>query len=173
MTPIDMLLARNQRFADTHHTPLPLMPTLPTIVISCLDARADPAHILGLQAGESVVLRNAGGRITPAIEAELALLLAMVRRGAPDLKPAICLIHHADCGLERLAATHVSHAVAQSAGLPPESVARIAIHDHNSSLREDTTRLRASSHIPNGLRILGLLLDHTSGRLETVVDEVL
>ena len=71
----DQLLQRNEAYAQ-HHEPLAPLPTLNTIVISCVDARIDPAHILGLAPGEAVVLRNAGGRVTDAVLQDIALLIA-------------------------------------------------------------------------------------------------
>jgi carbonic anhydrase len=67
MATFDTLIGRNQDFA-AHHFPknLPLMPTLRTMIIGCVDQRVDPAHLLGLQPGEAIVIRNVGGHITPA-----------------------------------------------------------------------------------------------------------
>ena len=41
---------------------LPILPRRPTIVLTCLDSRVDPAHFLGLELGDALVLRNTGGR---------------------------------------------------------------------------------------------------------------
>src|SRR5579859_3698688 len=67
MTTLDTLIERNQDFASHHvQKDLPLMPTLRTMIIGCVDPRVDPALLLGLKLGEAVVIRNVGGRITPA-----------------------------------------------------------------------------------------------------------
>src|SRR5258708_40370296 len=67
MTAIDTLLQRNAVFAEQRFTPnLPLATTLGITVIGCVDPRVDPAHVLGLELGEAAVLRNIGGRGTPA-----------------------------------------------------------------------------------------------------------
>jgi carbonic anhydrase len=65
MTTFDTLLERNQEFA-AHQFPkdVPLMPR--AIIIGCVDPRVDPAHVFGLGPGEAIVIRNVGGRITPA-----------------------------------------------------------------------------------------------------------
>jgi carbonic anhydrase len=65
MTTFDTLLERNQEFA-AHQFPkdVPLMPR--AMIIGCVDQRVDPALLLGLGLGEAIVIRNVGGRITPA-----------------------------------------------------------------------------------------------------------
>src|SRR5579871_5848623 len=80
MTTLDTLTERNHDFAAHQFAAgLPLMPTLRTLIISCADPRVDPAHVLGLELGEALVLRNAGGRVTPATLQMIALLGAIAR----------------------------------------------------------------------------------------------
>ncbi len=81
MTHLDQFLQRNKNFAaqqsaaGTLAVSLPdAMPNVRGIIIGCADMRVDPAHVLGLQLGEAVVLRNIGGRFTPGLLEELALL---------------------------------------------------------------------------------------------------
>ena len=81
MSTLDSMLERNKDFATRQSTPGTLMPSLPqalpnvrAIVIGCADMRVDPAHIFGIKPGEAVVLRNIGGRITPALLEQLGLL---------------------------------------------------------------------------------------------------
>jgi len=60
---IDELLERNRRFAETAGgVDLPAPPALRVAVLTCMDARLDPARALGLEPGEAHVIRNAGGR---------------------------------------------------------------------------------------------------------------
>lgn len=167
MTDLDTLLDRNADYARSHE-PLGLMPRMTTLVISCLDARVDPAHILGLRPGDSLVLRNAGGRVTGAVEQEIALLAAMVKKVAPDARLALVLIHHTDCGMEKLARPEAAAGVAAAAGLEPERVAALAIHDHGDSLREDVARLKASALVPAGLSVTALRWDHRTGAADLV-----
>src|SRR5260370_33647037 len=66
MSTLETLIERNHDFAEQQFTSgLPIMPTLGTMVISCVDPRVDPAHLLGLEPGEPLVLRNIGGRRPP------------------------------------------------------------------------------------------------------------
>ncbi len=80
MSTIDDLEERNAVFAREAFSPKDsLMPTLRTIVISCVDPRVDPAHVLGLGDGEALVIRNVGGRVSPAAIETLAMLGAVAR----------------------------------------------------------------------------------------------
>jgi len=50
------------------------LPNVRANIIGCADMRVDPAHVLGIEPGEAVVMRNIGGRITPELLEQLALL---------------------------------------------------------------------------------------------------
>ncbi len=64
MSDLPQLLEGNRRFA-AHFADgeLPIRPRLSTVVLTCLDARVDPAHLFDLQLGDALVIRNGGGRI--------------------------------------------------------------------------------------------------------------
>ena len=69
------LLDRNRSFAEQFKAgDLPIRPRMSTIILTCVDSRVDPAHIFGLGLGDAVVMRNAGGRITPDMIRDLTIL---------------------------------------------------------------------------------------------------
>jgi carbonic anhydrase len=75
MITLDTLKKRNHDFAMRQFTAsMSLFPAAKPIIISCVDPRADPAHILGLEFGDALVIRNIGGRITPATLQTIAML---------------------------------------------------------------------------------------------------
>ena len=72
MTKMTSLIERNEQFAATY-TPGPLgPPAAQMVVVTCLDHRVDPTILLGLQLGDAVVIRNTGGRVTPAVIDDIA-----------------------------------------------------------------------------------------------------
>jgi carbonic anhydrase len=94
MNNLDSMLEHNKHFAAQQSAAGTLMPSLPTampnvkaIIIGCADMRVDPAHVLGIEPGEAVVIRNIGGRITPTLLEQLGLLgrigEVVKRRGFP------------------------------------------------------------------------------------------
>ncbi len=63
------LIDRNRSFAEQFEAgDLTIRPSLSTIILTCVDARVDPAHFFGLGLGDAVVVRNTGGRINPAVK---------------------------------------------------------------------------------------------------------
>jgi carbonic anhydrase len=83
----DALVRRNTAFAAGGAfagLPFPGRHTLQ--VLGCVDSRVDPAHVLGLDLGEAVVMRNIGGRVTPAVLRSWGLL-AKLRQSGPDDAP--------------------------------------------------------------------------------------
>ena len=169
-TTVDELIRRNGEFAEAHDvTGLSVLPTGRTMILGCVDPRVDPATVLGLELGEAVVIRNIGGRITPAAQRTLALLGAIARSGGTRPGPGwnLVLIHHTDCGIVRL----LDHpdALAAELGAGPDTLDRDSIADPRASLTVDIATLRANPLLPPGLIVSGLLYDTESGRLETVV----
>ncbi|HEY2443704.1 MAG TPA: carbonic anhydrase, partial [Streptosporangiaceae bacterium] len=108
MTRLTPLLLRNERFARAY-TPVPLgLPTAQAIIVSCLDHRVDPAIFLGLELGEAPVIRNAGGRVTPAVIDDIAFLAFLAgqlsgSQGTADTLFEVAVVHHTQCGTGLLA----------------------------------------------------------------------
>jgi carbonic anhydrase len=99
----DDLVRRNAVFAATGAfagLPFPTSDTLQ--VLGCVDSRVDPSDVLGLELGEGVVMRNIGGRITPATLRSWALL-GRLSQGQPPRSGHLVILHHTDCGITRLA----------------------------------------------------------------------
>ncbi len=176
MSDVSTLLERNRRFAaDFSEGDLAIRPRLSTIVLTCLDARVDPAHFLGLELGDGLVLRNAGGRITPAVLRDLAVLGFLASRltgnAAPQLELAI--IHHTDCGMSRLADPAAQQEFADRLGIEPAEVASMAIADPAESVRADIETLRRMPGAPGSLVVSGHVYDVATGSLGEVVEPAL
>ena len=172
MTTASTLLERNER-SLANHQPRPMNVALNTMVVSCLDPRSDPAHVLGLEPGDALVLRNAGGRVTPDVEVHIAMLATMAKSmGMPLFE--LVIVHHSDCGMERLADDVVRSKVTAAAGLASGALDVFPIHDHDHerSLREDFDCLSKSSIVPSGLLVTAMVLDHESGSVEVAFSEV-
>src|SRR5260370_18410020 len=96
----DDLVRRNAAFAATGAfagLPFPASDTLQ--VLGCVDSRVDPGDVLGLELGEGVVMRNIGGRVTPAALRSWALL-GRLGQGRPPSGPLV-ILHPPDCGTTR------------------------------------------------------------------------
>src|SRR5258708_25895624 len=75
MANIDPLLERNKHFATTAaREGVSIVAKYPVYVITCLDPRTDPSAFLELQLGDAMVIRNAGGRVSPDVLKDLAYI---------------------------------------------------------------------------------------------------
>src|SRR5436309_7592487 len=123
MTVIDTLAQRNAAFARSRFSAdLKIIPSMKTMIIGCADPRVDPADIFGLAPGEAVVLRNIGGRITPATLQTMALLREVAKASGGDIGPGwnLIVLHHTDCGITRL--VHSPDLLARSTSASPRQI---------------------------------------------------
>ena len=75
MSQLDPLLQRNLRFAESRaFQGVSIMPRIPVFLVTCLDPRVDPAAVLGVELGDVVSVRNAGGRVTDAVIEDVAFI---------------------------------------------------------------------------------------------------
>src|ERR1700723_3082351 len=121
MTRMTPLLERNEQFARTY-TPVPLgLPAAQVLVVTCLDHRVDPAITLGLRLGDAPVIRNAGGRVTPAVIGDIAYLAFLAEQlfagQVADSLFEVAVIHHTQCGTGFLADEGFRRQAAAATGL--------------------------------------------------------
>src|SRR6266571_5672242 len=94
MTVVQEFLEANEGYARTFqkgHLPMP--PARHVAVLTCMDARLDPAKMLGLEEGDAHVIRNAGGRASE--DALRSLVISHKLLGTREF----LVIHHTDCGM--------------------------------------------------------------------------
>ncbi len=171
MTALETLLDRNRSFAEQFEgRELNIRPRMSTIILICLDARVDPAHVFGLGLGDAVVIRNAGGRITPAVMGDLAVLsvLAANLPGPGALQQQLVVIHHTDCGMARLANAPFQQQVAKRLDLSEDEVAAMAVTDPARTVQADIERLRHTPGTPDSLIVTGLVYDVGTGTIDQV-----
>jgi carbonic anhydrase len=178
MNYLDRMLEHNKVFAAEQSAEGTLMPSLPralpnvkAIVITCADPRVDPAYILGIKPGDAVVIRNIGGRVTPGVLQELALLgrigeVAGAQPGGGG-EFQIILLHHTDCGMTRLAGD--TALLAQYFQIPESEVKTKMVLDPRSAVAVDVAALRALPALPSGWPISGLVYNVATGLVEIVV----
>jgi carbonic anhydrase len=167
---VEELFSRNAEFAAQHDVAaMTMMPALRTIIISCVDPRVDPAAVLGVELGEAIVIRNVGGRVTPAVLRTLGLLAQIARTDGftPGDGWNLVVVHHTDCGISHL--TDNLEALASELETTTEDLDLKTITDPRASLVADLSSLRTNERLPRGLIVSGLLYNTGSGRVETAV----
>ena len=176
MTRMAPLLERNEQFARTH-TPSALgLPAAGLVVVTCLDHRVDPAIVLGLRLGDAPVLRNAGGRVTPAVIDDIVYLGFLTERmmsggrGAPGASFEVAIIHHTRCGTGPLADSGFRHDAAAATGLSEAALAGSAVADPYATVAADVERLLAAPALGAGVSVSGHVYDIATGRVTTMLD---
>jgi carbonic anhydrase len=178
MNNLDRLLQRNKEFAAQQSAAGTLMPSLPrvlpkvkAIIIGCADMRVDPAHVLGTNPGEAVVLRNVGGRITPGLVEQLGLL-GRIGQVAGEIPGGggefhLIVLQHTDCGITRLAGdpAMLAHYFQMQEG----ELKKKALTDPRAAVAVDVAALRAIPALPASWLISGLVYDVATGLVEIVV----
>ncbi|HEX5818105.1 MAG TPA: carbonic anhydrase [Gemmatimonadales bacterium] len=162
MATTDELLAANERYAARFDKgDLPLPPARRVAIVTCMDARIDPAQALGLSEGDAHVIRNAGGR---AHEALRSLVISQRLLGTRE----VVVIHHTDCGMVTFTDDELRDKVREDLGADASHIAFLPFKDLEESVRQDVAYLRASPLIPADVPIRGFVYDVRTGTVSEV-----
>ncbi len=178
-TVLDEVLSANQVYAADFGDKgtLPMPPSRHFAILTCMDARLDPARYAGLSEGDAHVIRNAGGRASD--DAIRSLVISYKLLGTREW----FVIHHTDCGMETFTNEIITDLLASSletatvdatgwhdTGTGPGSVEGryinfLTISDLAESVVEDVRRIRAHPLVPGTIPIYGYIYDVRSGQL--------
>ena len=171
MTGIDSALERNRAFAARGgQDGAVVFPNLRLFVVTCLDPRVDPAHFLGLGLGDAMVVRNAGGRVTPEVIDDIAFIGQMAENAIPE-GPLfeVALLHHNQCGTAALSDDDFRRRYADRIGADESTLTDRAILDPEATVRSDVARLRSASAISPRIAVSGHVYDVLTGEVETII----
>jgi carbonic anhydrase len=162
----DDLLGNNQTYASGFTKgDLPLPPAKKLAVVACMDARLNVYGILGLEEGQSHVIRNAGGVVTDDVIRSLAISQRLL--GTEE----IILIHHTDCGMVTFTDDALKTQIHEEVGIRP-SFALEAFPDVFEDVRQSIARIKASPFVPKKGRIRGFVYEVETGNLREVLEDV-
>jgi carbonic anhydrase len=162
MSAIDDLLRANQRYAERYDEGgLRAPPARHVAIVTCMDARLDPARMLGLGPGDAHVIRNAGGRTQDALR---SLVISQRLLGTTE----VMVIHHRDCGMLGLRNEAVRDRVHDELGADDGGMDYLGFSDPEGGVRDDVAFLRSSPLVADDVTVRGFLYDEASGRLEEV-----
>ena len=161
MTVTDDYLANNAEYASNFKGPLPLPPSKHVAVLACMDARIDVYRVLGINEGESHVIRNAGGVVTDDAIRSLAISQRLL--GTRE----IILIHHTDCGMLTFSDDDFKASIHEDTGIKPQWAAE-SFSDLDTDVRQSIARIKASPFIPHTDQVRGFVFDVGTGRLREV-----
>jgi carbonic anhydrase len=168
---IDPALERNRAFAAAGgHEGAVVFPNLRLFVITCIDPRVDPAHFLGLDLSDAIVVRNVGGRVTPEVINDVAFIGQIAESVLPD-GPLfeVAVIHHTQCGAGALADDTFRRRYAERIGAEESTLREHAILDPAATVTRDVERLRSTPAISPRVTVSGHVYDVVTGLVETVI----
>lgn len=162
-------LERNRAFAAAGgHEGAHLPPRLNLYVITCLDARVDPAHVLGLDLADANVARNVGGRVTPEVIEDVVFLCQL----APVVPWEVAVIHHTRCGTNALCDDGFRREFAERIGADESALRERAVVDPAATVARDVELLRSApalASIASPVTVSGHVYDVSTGLVETIV----
>ena len=161
MTVTDQYLENNKKYAANFQGPLPLPPKNQIAVLACMDARINVYAALGIQEGESHVIRNAGGVVTDDEIRSLAISQRLL--GTKE----IILIHHTDCGMLTFSDDGFKKSIQEETGIKPEWAAE-SFSDLDEDIRQSIARIKQSPFIPHTDQVRGFVFDVATGLLNEV-----
>src|SRR6202007_1351555 len=176
---LEEVLAANQRYAAAFgdKAKLAMPPARHFAILTCMDARLDPAKFAGLAEGDATVIRNAGGRASD--DAIRSLVISYKLLGTREW----LVIHHTNCGMEfftnevmrgllsnSLETAALTDKGFQDVGKGPgsragEFIEWLTIRDQQQSVRDDVQRIRDHPLVPGDIAISGYIYDVGSGKL--------
>ena len=161
MSVTDQLLENNEKYAANFSGPLPLPPSKHIAVLACMDARINVYGVLGLEEGESHVIRNAGGVVTDDEIRSLAISQRLL--GTRE----IVLIHHTDCGMLTFTDDDFKQSIQEDVGIKPHWSAE-AFGDLEDDVRQSIARIKSSPFVPHKDSVRGFVYDVETGKLSEV-----
>jgi len=183
---IEEVLAANSAYAQNFgdKSDLPMPPGRHFAILTCMDARLDPAKFAGLSEGDAHVIRNAGGRASD--DALRSLIISHKLLGTREW----FVIHHTNCGMETftddvmrglLAASLKTSSVDEtgwhdsgdgSGSTEGDYIDWLTIADQGKSVVADVRRIRSHPLVPNEIPVYGYVYDVKSGRLIEIPEAI-
>jgi carbonic anhydrase len=180
-TILDEVMAANAQYAASFDKgDLSMPPGRRFAILTCMDARLDPAKYAGLAEGDAHVIRNAGGRASD--DAIRSLIISYKLLGTREW----LVVHHTNCGMETftddimrgllsssLKTASVDASGWHDSGDGPGStegnyIDWLTIKDNAKSVLEDVERIRRHPLVPGDIPIYGYIYDVKSGKLVEV-----
>ena len=176
---VDEIVEANKKYVSTfgNKKDLALPPARGFAILTCMDARLDPAKYAGLSEGDAHVIRNAGGRASD--DAIRSLVISHKLLGTREW----FVIHHTNCGMEfftnevmrgllnnSLETAELTAGGFRDVGKGPGSgegayIEWLTIADQKQAVADDVLRIRNHPLVPRSIPIYGYVYDVKSGKL--------
>ena len=163
MSELERILQANERYASAFRNgELASAPARRLAIVTCMDARIDPAKAFSLEEGDAHVIRNAGGIVTD--DALRSLVVSHTLLGTQEF----LVVGHTDCGMATFTNEDLRAMVPEAARADATAIDFLPFDDVAASVEGSVRRVRESPLLPEGLPVSGWIYDVRSGRLDAL-----
>ena len=131
-------------------------------IVTCMDSRISPLAVVGMQAGDAKILRNAGARVTDDVLRTLVLasyLLGVTR---------VLVMPHTDCRMVCASDSVIHETIQSQHGVDTRSLEFRTVSDQREALMVDVSRLRSYPLLKTDVKVAGAIYNVSTGRLEPI-----
>jgi carbonic anhydrase len=158
----DVLSANVQFVTGFQHSELTGTAKKGLAIVTCMDSRISPLAVVGMQAGDAKILRNAGARVTDDVLRTLVLasyLLGVNR---------VLVMPHTDCRMASADEATIHSTIEEQFGVNTRSLEFRTVSDQRAALAIDVTRIRSYPLLQKGVSVAGAIYNVSTGQLEPV-----
>jgi carbonic anhydrase len=131
-------------------------------IVTCMDSRISPLAVVGMEAGDAKILRNAGARVTDDVLRTLVLasyLLGVNR---------VLVMPHTDCRMASADEATIHATIKDQFGVDTRNLEFRTVSDQRAALAIDVTRIRTYPLLQKGVSVAGAIYNVSTGQLEPV-----
>ena len=157
------IVSANKTFVEGfQHSELTVTARRGLAIITCMDSRISPLAVVGMQAGDAKILRNAGARVTDDVLRTLVLAsyLLCVNR--------VLVMPHTDCRMARDDEATIHATIEEQFGVDTRSLEFQTVSDQRAALEIDVNRIRQYQLLQRGVSVAGAIYNVSTGKLEPV-----
>ena len=157
------ILSANEKFAgEFSHSKLTGTAQKGLAIVTCMDSRISPLAVVGMQAGDAKILRNAGARVTDDVLRTLVLasyLLGVTR---------VLVMPHTDCRMVCANDSVIHETIQSQHGVDTRSLEFRTVSDQREALMVDVSLLRSYPLLKTGVTVAGAIYNVSTGKLEPI-----
>ena len=159
---LDVISANSEFVEGFQHSELTGTARKGLAIVTCMDSRISPLAVVGMQAGDAKILRNAGARVTDDVLRTLVLasyLLGVNR---------VLVMPHTDCRMASADEATIHATIRDQFGVDTSSLEFRTVSNQREALAEDVARIRSYPLLQKGVSVAGAIYNVSTGKLEPV-----
>jgi len=158
--PFADIWAGNHNFASSfHYADLTGRAAKGLAIVTCMDSRIDPLDVVGMNAGDVKILRNAGARVTDDVLRTLVLATYLLNVNRVLVMP------HTECRMAGATEEQIHEHIESEYGVDTRSLEFRTVLDQRDALRKDLDRIKSYPYLAEGLSVTGAIYDVRTGQL--------